>query len=56
MYDMAEELERELPEGWNVRRMEDPFAGLVCPHGHSIELDGKCPDGCESPLLDHGLV
>lgn len=29
---------------------------IVCPHGHSIEYDGRCPDGCESPLLTLGLI
>lgn len=36
-----------LPKDWYF---EDSDA-LECPHGHIIELDGECPDGCESPLL-----
>lgn len=29
---------------------------LICPHGHEIEQDGKCPDGCVSILLRMGLI
>ena len=29
---------------------------LSCPHGHTIEWDGSCPDGCVSPLLELGLI
>lgn len=29
---------------------------LVCPDGHVIELDGECPDGLVSPLLELGLI
>lgn len=29
---------------------------LVCPHGHRVEDDGKCPDGCTSPLRRAGLI
>lgn len=50
--DIIEEL---LPEGWEVH---DPEMGLdcllECPHGNVIEQDGKCPEGCVSPLL--GLI
>lgn len=52
--EMIDEL---LPEGWehdaDIYGMD--FT-LVCPHGHNIEQDGKCPDGCESPLLKAGLI
>jgi hypothetical protein len=29
---------------------------LICPHGHRVEQDGTCPDGCVSPLREHGLI
>ena len=29
---------------------------LVCPCGSVIELDGRCPDGCVSPLVRAGLI
>lgn len=29
---------------------------LLCPHGHRIEWDGECPDGCTSPLRRMGLI
>jgi len=29
---------------------------LVCPCGYTIELDGHCPDGCESPLRSLGMI
>jgi hypothetical protein len=31
-------------------------AVIVCPHGHSIEWDGRCPDGCVSPFMTLGLI
>lgn len=41
-----------LPEGWEWIDEDDPFTGVVCPHGSSIEVDGECPEGCESPLME----
>lgn len=29
---------------------------LVCPHGTTIEQDGRCPQGCVSPLRTSGLI
>lgn len=44
-----------LPEGWETDG--DGIDGsLTCPHGHLIELDGECPEGCRSPLLAMGLI
>jgi hypothetical protein len=46
-----------LPDGWE--HDADTYGScftLVCPHGHSIEQDGKCPDGCVSPLITAGLI
>lgn len=40
-----------LPEGW-----ESENQMLRCPHGHKIELDGTCPEGCTSPLRESGLI
>lgn len=53
MYDdMIQDL---LPEGWET----DGFgldSNLICPHGHMIEQDGECPEGCVSPLRLMGLI
>lgn len=48
---MDELIAEVLPDDWDV---EDEL--LICPHGHVIELDGACPDGCVSPLRDQGLI
>jgi hypothetical protein len=57
MSEFIEMLEELLPDGWEVA---DPEMGsdclLVCPHGHTIEQDGICPDGCTSPLRELGLI
>jgi hypothetical protein len=48
-------IEEILPEGWET----DGFgldSCLICPHGHMIEQDGRCPEGCVSPLLTMGLI
>lgn len=37
-----------LPRGWEWGDYGD---SLICPHGNEIELDGECPEGCESPIL-----
>jgi len=29
---------------------------LICPHGHRVEQDGNCPDGCVSPLKEVGMI
>lgn len=52
---MTEGIAELLPEGWEL---EDPHGGLelVCPHGHTIEPDGACPEGCASPLRILGLI
>jgi hypothetical protein len=39
-------------EGWEAVG-ED---ALRCPDGFVIELDGTCPMGCESPLLELGVI
>lgn len=57
MNDFADLLEELLPEGWSL---DNPSMGtdslLVCPHGNVIELDGSCPEGCRSPLIELGLI
>jgi hypothetical protein len=48
-------LEQILPEGWST----DGYgldSCLICPHGHIIEMDGECPDGCISPLKELGII
>lgn len=46
------ELTECLPDGWQA----EDLSVLICPHGHRIEPDGECPDGCESPLLGTGVL
>lgn len=31
-------------------------AVIECPCGYNIEWDGRCPDGCVSPMLTLGLI
>jgi hypothetical protein len=38
-------------DGW-----EGDMDVLVCPCGYTIELDGRCPDGCVSPLRAAGMI
>lgn len=48
-------LEEILPEGWET----DGYGMdslLICPCGDTIEQDGICPQGCESPLRTMGLI
>lgn len=55
MEDDGDFLERILPEGWET----DGYgldSCLVCPHGHTIEQDGRCPEGCVSPLRAWGMI
>ena len=52
---MDDVLESLLPDNWGT----DGFGMdsiLICPHGHRVEQDGHCSDGCESPLLTLGLI
>lgn len=57
MSDFIEMLEELLPEGWEIH---DPAMSmeclLECPHGIVIEQDGRCPQGCVSPLVDLGMI
>lgn len=48
---MDEYLAEILPDDWEV---DDGL--LVCPHGNTIEMDGRCPEGCVSPLMGMGLI
>lgn len=29
---------------------------LICPHGERVEQDGRCPEGCVSPLRLLGMI
>ena len=40
------------PKGWEV----ESESTLICPHGHCIEWDGECPEGCESFLRAAGMI
>jgi hypothetical protein len=51
--DDSEIIKSHLPKGWDVGDYGDT---LVCPHGNEIELDGRCPQGCVSPLSEMGLI
>jgi hypothetical protein len=42
-----------LPDDWEEAQN---VSGLVCPCGYTIELDGNCPNGHESPLKKQGLI
>lgn len=42
-----------LPDDWNEMTH---MAAIQCPHGHTIEYDGRCPEGCVSPLKEKGYI
>jgi hypothetical protein len=48
-------VESILPDGWELEG-DDLDGLLVCPHGSKIEMDGRCPLGCVSPLRTAGLI
>lgn len=53
--DTNEILNDILPAGWE----HDGYGFdsiLICPHGDPVELDGGCPEGCISPLIDLGMI
>jgi len=39
-------------KGWTT----DGLGTFICPHGHRIEDDGRCPEGCISPMLTLGVI
>ncbi len=43
------------PEGWSTDGFGDESI-FICPHGERVEQDGRCPEGCVSPLLRMGLI
>ncbi|MDP3889853.1 hypothetical protein [Nocardioides sp.] len=49
-------IEELLPEGWELDDTYGLDFTLTCPHGHTIEQDGRCPTGCVSPLRAMGLI
>ncbi len=49
--DLPDVLDLLEADGWTA---DDDL--LICPHGHMIEQDGECPEGCVSPLLAYGLI
>lgn len=57
MDDMLEFVGSILPDGWEI---DDDGYGfdflLICPHGELIEQDGRCYQGCVSPLRALGLI
>lgn len=42
--------------GWETEGGYGDDDNLVCPCGYTIEQDGRCPDGCVSPLRAAGLI
>jgi hypothetical protein len=49
-------VEMILPPGLAIYGPRMALEVLKCPHGHIIEHDGRCLEGCVSPLLKAGLV
>lgn len=45
-----------LPDGWEYQSGFGLSGLLTCPCGIDIEQDGRCPNGCVSPLRELGLV
>jgi hypothetical protein len=46
-----------LPDGWAIHDAHlAPDFLLECPHGAVIEQDGRCPQGCVSPMIEAGLA
>jgi hypothetical protein len=57
MDEFVEMLEEILPDDWEVYDAEmGSSCLLMCPHGHVIEQDGRCPEGCISPLRSLGII
>lgn len=57
MEEFIEMVEEALPDGWDIHdRNMGMDCLLVCPHGHVIEQDGRCPSACVSPLIAAGLI
>lgn len=49
---MKRQVVQDIAPEWNVTHT----GMLECPHGNRIEDDGEGPCGCESPLLQAGLI
>jgi len=49
---MKREFLREHAPDWST----DGMGTLICPHGHRVEDDGTCPEGCESPMRGAGII
>ena len=45
-----------LPDGWEYEDGYGMDGNLICPHGEMIEQDGRCPEGCVSPLIGLGII
>lgn len=55
MFDLDELLAENGYEDWETDGMGIDSC-LICPHGHTIEQDGRCPEGCVSPLRELGII
>lgn len=49
---LQEMLREQGYEEWTVENS----SVLTCPHGHRVEWDGECPEGCESPVRQLGMI
>jgi len=51
---MTDAMKREFLKGtdWTT----DGLGTLICPHGYRVEDDGKCPEGCVSPMKEAGII
>lgn len=52
MAGLKEQFIRQQDGDWDV----DIGGTIICPCGHRIEDDGKCPNGHKSPLLEAGMI
>lgn len=50
-----EELIAEMFPEWETDGFGDSSC-LICPHGNTIEQDGRGPCGCVSPLRELGMI
>lgn len=54
--EMLEAVRSILPGGWEIEEGFGLDFNLICPHGDTIEQDGKCAQGCISPLRTMGMI
>ena len=52
MIETKRQLAEQAEGRWEVGR----DGVFVCEHGVRVEDDGRCPNGCESPMLQAGMI